>query len=66
VNLNLAVLLCLELHDLPGNVALEQDRVVPVDLIKGLDATNFGRVLRAVAFSSAGSVDLGQEGAKIS
>jgi hypothetical protein len=30
------------------------------------DATNFGRVLSAKAISSAGSVDVGQDAAKIS
>jgi hypothetical protein len=34
VDLNLAAFLCLELRNLLGNVALEQDGVVPVDLIE--------------------------------
>ena len=34
MDLNLAAFLCLELRDLLGNVALEQDGVAPVDLIE--------------------------------
>jgi hypothetical protein len=67
VNLKLAAFLCLEPRNLLGNVALEQDGAVPaLTLSSVLDATNFGRVFRAVAFSSAGSVDLDHDSAKIS
>ena len=65
MDLNLAAFLCLELRDLLGKVALEQDGIAPLDFIER-PRTNFGRVLRAVAISSAGSVDFGQEPAKIS
>ena len=66
MDLDLIAFLRFKLGDLLGNVSLEQDRVAPGDLIERPEATNFGRVLSAVAISSAGSVDFGQEPAKIS
>lgn len=66
VDLNLSAVLRLELRDLLGNLALEQDAVAPVTLSSVREATNLGRVLSALAILSVGSDDLGQEPAKIS
>jgi hypothetical protein len=65
VDLDISAILRFELLDVLDNVPLEHVGVVPGNS-SVREATYFGRVLRAVAFSSAGSVALGQEAANIS
>ena len=45
---------------------LSKIELLQVSFLSVVEATNFGRVLSAVAISSAGSVDFGHEPAKIS
>ena len=66
MDLNLAAFLSLELGDLLGTLPLSRMELLHLTSSSVREATNVGRVLRAVAISSAGSVDFGQEPAKIS
>jgi len=66
VDLNFPTFLYLELRDLLGNVAFEQARIVPVEFIKRPGSNELRPGVEGRSDFVRGSVDLGQEAAKIS